>query len=288
LSEHQRVEEQQKCLTSLKDEKDRFATEAEEATKKRDKLNGKFQTIRAEISGLKVKRDELNQRVQELKQKRAETKAKISEKVEQLKKLRQGAKTLEKKKPRRSQQDLQKEFADTEWKIQTSLLNLQEEKELVERVRRAEVQLNIYRKLEESDKRELELRIEVKALDVEGKACHERLTQIAQSSQETHEKMLHKIEESRRIRAEADSYHQEFIRVLEKIKAIRQEIEAVSEQVRQIKAEMREKEVKERKLNEDSLRSKLGQQAAEKLKRGEKLTWEEFKLLSEKETETQD
>jgi uncharacterized coiled-coil DUF342 family protein len=288
LSEHQSVEEQQKCLTSLKDEKDRFATEAEEATKERDKLNGKFQTIRAEISGLKVKRDELNQKVQELKQKRAETKAKISEKVEQLKKLRQGAKTLEKKKPRRSQQDLQKEFADTEWKIQTSSLNLQEEKELVERVRRAEVQLNIYRKLEESDKKELELRIEVKALDVEGKACHERLTQIAQSSQETHEKMLHKIEESRRIKAEADSYHQEFIRVLEKIKAIRQEIDAISEQVRQIKAEMREKEVKEKKLNEDSLRSKLGQQAAEKLKRGEKLTWEEFKLLSEKETETQD
>lgn len=288
MSEHQSVEEQQKCLTSLKDEKDRFATEAEEATKERDKLNGKFQTIRAEISGLKVKRDELNQKVQELKQKRAETKAKISEKVEQLKKLRQGAKTLEKKKPRRSQQDLQKEFADTEWKIQTSSLNLQEEKELVERVRRAEVQLNIYRKLEESDKKELELRIEVKALDVEGKACHERLTQIAQSSQETHEKMLHKIEESRRIKAEADSYHQEFIRVLEKIKAIRQEIDAISEQVRQIKAEMREKEVKEKKLNEDSLRSKLGQQAAEKLKRGEKLTWEEFKLLSEKETETQD
>ena len=288
MSEHQSVEEQQKCLTSLKDEKDRFATEAEEATKERDKLNGKFQTIRAEISGLKVKRDELNQKVQELKQKRAETKAKISEKVEQLKKLRQGAKTLEKKKPRRSQQDLQKEFADTEWKIQTSSLNLQEEKELVERVRRAEVQLNIYRKLEESDKKELELRIEVKALDVEGKTCHERLTQIAQSSQETHEKMLHKIEESRRIKAEADSYHQEFIRVLEKIKAIRQEIDAISEQVRQIKAEMREKEVKEKKLNEDSLRSKLGQQAAEKLKRGEKLTWEEFKLLSEKETETQD
>lgn len=288
MSEHQSVEEQQKCLTSLKDEKDRFATEAEEATKKRDKLNGKFQTIRAEISGLKVKRDELNQKVQELKQKRAETKAKISEKVEQLKKLRQGAKTLEKKKPRRSQQDLQKEFADTEWKIQTSSLNLQEEKELVERVRRAEVQLNIYRKLEESDKKELELRIEVKALDVEGKTCHERLTQIAQSSQETHEKMLHKIEESRRIKAEADSYHQEFIRVLEKIKAIRQEIDAIAEQVRQIKAEMREKEVKEKKLNEDSLRSKLGQQAAEKLKRGEKLTWEEFKLLSEKETETQD
>lgn len=288
MSEHQSVEEQQKCLTSLKDEKDRFGAEAEEATKKRDKLNGKFQTIRAEISGLKVKRDELNQKVQELKQKRAETKAKISEKVEQLKKLRQGAKTLERKKPRRSQQDLQKEFADTEWKIQTSSLNLQEEKELVERVRRAEVQLNIYRKLEESDKKELELRIEVKALDVEGKTCHERLTQIAQSSQETHEKMLHKIEESRRIKAEADSYHQEFIRVLEKIKAIRQEIDAIAGQVRQIQAEMREKEVKEKKLNEDSLRIKLGQQAAEKLKRGEKLTWEEFQLLSEKETETQD
>jgi uncharacterized coiled-coil DUF342 family protein len=288
LPEHQSVEEQQKRLISLKDEKERFAAEAEEATKKRDKLNEKFQTMRAEISELKAKRDELNQKVRVLKEERAEAKAKISEKVEQLKKLRQEVKTLEKRTPKRSQQNLQKEFADTEWKIQTSSLNLQEEKELVERVRQAEVQLNIYRKLEESDKKELELKIEVKALDVEGKTCHERLTQIAQNSQETHEKMLHKIEESKKIKAEADSYHQEFIRVLEKIKAIRQEIDAIAGQVRQIKAEKHEKEVKEKKLNEDSLRSKLRQQAAEKLKRGEKLTWEEFLLLSEKETETQD
>ena len=288
MPEHQSVEEQQKRLISLKDEKERFAAEAEEATKKRDKLNEKFQTTRAEISELKTKRDELNQKVRVLKEKRAETKAKISEKVEQLKKLRQEVKTLEKKTPKRSQQDLQKEFADTEWKIQTSSLNLQEEKELVERVRQAEVQLNIYRKLEESDKKELELKTEIRALDVEGKTCHGRLTQIAQSSQETHEKMLHKIEESKKIKAEADSYHQEFIRALEKTKAIRQEINAIAGQVRQIKAEMHEKEVNEKKLNEDSLRSKLEQQAAEKLKRGEKLTWEEFQLLSEKETETQD
>lgn len=288
MPEHQSVEEQQKRLISLKDEKERFAAEAEEATKKREKLNEKFQTMRAEISELKAKRDELNQKVRVLKEERAEAKGKISEKVEQLKKLRQEVKTLEKRTPKRSQQNLQKEFADTEWKIQTSSLNLQEEKELVERVRQAEVQLNIYRKLEESDKKELELKIEVKALDVEGKTCHERLTQIAQNSQETHEKMLHKIEESKKIKAEADSYHQEFIRVLEKIKAIRQEIDAIAGQVRQSKAEKHEKEVKEKKLNENSLRSKLRQQAAEKLKRGEKLTWEEFLLLSEKKAETQD
>ena len=288
MPEHQSIEEQQKRLTNLKDEKDRFAAEAEEAIIKRDRLNEKFKAMRIEISESKVKRDELNQKVQELKQKRAETKAKISEKVEQLKKLRQEVKTLEKKMPKRSQQDLQKEFADTEWKIQTSSLNLQEEKELVERVRQAEIQLNIYRKLEESDKKELELRIEIKALDVEGKTCHERLTQIAQSSQETHEKMLHRIEESKKIKAEADSYHQEFIRAFEKTKTTRQEINAITGQVRQIKAEIHEKEVKEKKINEDSLRNKLEQQAAEKLKRGEKLTWEEFLLLSEKETETQD
>ncbi len=288
MPERQSVEEQQKRLTNLKDEKDRFAAEAEETAMKRDRLNEKFKAMRIEISESKVKRDELNQKVQELKQKRAETKAKISEKVEQLKKLRQEVKTLEKKMPKRSQQDLQKEFADTEWKIQTSSLNLQEEKELVERVRQAEIQLSIYRKLEEFDKKELELKIEVKALDVEGKTCHERLTQIAQSSQETHEKMLHKIEESRKIKAEADSYHQEFIRALEKTRTIRQEINAITGQVRQIKAEMHEKEVKEKKMNEDSLRSKLEQQASDKLKRGGKLTWEEFQLLSEKETETQD
>jgi len=55
-----------------------------------------------------------------------------------------------------------------------------------------------------------------------------------------------------------------------------------------LKEEIREGEEKERKKIEKALREKLEKQVREKLRRGEKLTWDEFKLLSEGGTAAQD
>jgi len=55
-----------------------------------------------------------------------------------------------------------------------------------------------------------------------------------------------------------------------------------------LKEEIREEEEKEKKRIEDILREKLEKRAREKLKRGEKLTWEEFQILTEKEMTAQD
>jgi len=51
---------------------------------------------------------------------------------------------------------------------------------------------------------------------------------------------------------------------------------------------MREEEEKEKKQSEDELRQAIENRAKEKLKRGEKLSWEEFQLLAEKGISTQD
>jgi uncharacterized coiled-coil DUF342 family protein len=59
-------------------------------------------------------------------------------------------------------------------------------------------------------------------------------------------------------------------------------------QIKQLRGEIRVEEEKERKQDQDALRETLERQAREKLKRGEKLTWEEFQLLAEKGISTQD
>jgi len=76
--------------------------------------------------------------------------------------------------------------------------------------------------------------------------------------------------------------HQQFLQAKEGTRPLREEMKVVLNQIRQLKGEIREETQKERKQSEDTLRETLETQAKEKLKRGEKLTWEEFQLLAEK------
>jgi uncharacterized coiled-coil DUF342 family protein len=288
LSKHQKIEELSQKLSGLSDEKDKLFTEADVCAEKRNKLNEDFKKLRDEISKLKNERDDANEKVKWLKQRRSELKTKIHEKIEELKTLNQEAKTLMKKEPSRDYEALQKEFEDLEWRIQTTTLSMEEEKELVERVKQTELQLSVFRKLEKVDKKILQLRNELKALDNEGKQCHESLTGIAQKSQELHQKMLTKVEESKKIKAEADSLHKAFVQAKEKLKPIQDEMTVTEIQIKQLKGEIREEEAKGKKQSEDAVRDKLERQAREKMKRGEKLTWDEFQILAEKGMGEQD
>jgi uncharacterized coiled-coil DUF342 family protein len=51
---------------------------------------------------------------------------------------------------------------------------------------------------------------------------------------------------------------------------------------------LQETDKKQKKESEDTLRQKIEEQAREKLKRREKLSWEEFQLLAEKGMTSQD
>jgi len=274
-------------LSVLRDQKNRLDAEAGEWAEKRDELNEQIKTLRAEILELKGERDKLNEKVKELKQQREETKTEIREKIEELRKLNQEVKAFSKKKPSRSFQTLQKEVEGIEWKIQTTPLSLQEEKELVERVKQLETQLNILRKLDQLNQKILELRAELKALETNSKLYHEKLIEAAQESQEIHKRMLEKIGEAKKLKIEADNLHKLFLQTKEKARPIQEEMSAISNQIRQLREEIREEDEREKKKREEALREELERQAREKLKRGEKLTWQEFQLLAEKGTAAQ-
>lgn len=77
---------------------------------------------------------------------RKNKKTEIHETIEEIKKLNQQIKALAKKKPSRSLQTLQKKLDEIDWEIQTTSLNLREEKELVDQVGKLETQVNIHKK----------------------------------------------------------------------------------------------------------------------------------------------
>jgi uncharacterized coiled-coil DUF342 family protein len=195
---------------------------------------------------------------------------------------------LKKKTPKKSHRELQKEFEDIEWKIQTTSLDLQEEKRLIENVKQLETQLNVYKKIEQQNKKITELRKEHETLETKENAFHQELTATAQKSQEIHTNMLAKISESKNIKGEADSLHSAYLQAKEQAKPLNAEMKKLLEQRKKLQDAIREEDERKRKTAEQALKEKLGSQARDKLQRGEKLSWEEFQLLAEDDSKTQD
>ncbi|NWG11092.1 hypothetical protein HXY33_05000 [Candidatus Bathyarchaeota archaeon] len=283
----QRITELSQKLSELDEQKNKINAEAADWAEKRDKLNEQSRSLRIEITKLKKERDTLNAKVKELKQQRERAREEISRKIEEINKSRNEIEAYSKKKPKKNRQILQKELEGIEWKIQTTPLSLQEDKEHVEKVKQLETQLGTYKKLERLSQKIHKLETEIRTLKTNNTAWHQKLTDNAQKSQETHKKMLEKIEESKKLKTEADNFHKLFVQTREKIKPIQDKLTQLSNQMKQLKNEIREEEEKEKKKDESILKDKLEKQAREKLKRGEKLSWEEFQILAEKGIEAQ-
>lgn len=288
LQRTQKIEELTQKLSELKTQREKLDAEIRDLAEKRNKLNEQFKNSRIEILEIKNKRDKLNETVKELKQLREKAKADLHLKIEEIKKLKGEIKALAEKKPSKGFQILREEIASIEWKIQTTSLDLKDERELVEHVKQLETQLNIHKKLDQLKQKFLESKIEAKALEANIQHFHKELTENAQKSQQIHLQMLEKIEESKRLKMKADSLHALFLQAKGKTNPVQKELLEISNQIKMLREEIRKEEVKERKKNESAVREELEKKAMEKLKRGEKLTWEEFQLLAEKGMIAQD
>jgi len=283
-------------LDSLDKQADQAKAETLKLIEKRDKLNEQFRQLRMETRELKAERDTINEKVHALKSQRDESRTTIHEVIEEIKAAREKIAELKKKTPKRSHTDLKKELDDIEWRIQTTSLDLTEEKKLIENVKQLETQLSAYRKIEKQAKRISDLQQGLKTLDETGDKLHTELSALAQKSQETHQKMLAKIDEAKKIKTEADSLHQTYLQARENAKQLNEERRKLAEQKRklqesqnQLYESQRRQDDAARKTVEQALKEKLESEAREKLQRGEKLSWDEFQLLAEDdESETQD
>jgi uncharacterized coiled-coil DUF342 family protein len=275
-------------LDALREQIHKANSETKTHIEKRDKLNEQYKKLRQEINELKNKRNALNEKVKTLKQQRDHARTKIRTNIDEMKAHNQKIAELRKKTPKKSQRQLQKELDDTEWKIQTTTLDLQEEKKLIENIKQIEPQLKIYKKMKQQNEKIAELRKELKILEANADTYHRELTTTAQKSQEIHTTMLAKISESENIKREADNLHCAYLQAKEKAKPLNAEMKKLIEQKKKLQDVMRKEDERKKKTVEQALKEKLSVQAKEKLQRGEKLSWDEFQLLAEDDSKTQD
>jgi uncharacterized coiled-coil DUF342 family protein len=282
LTIHQQTNEIVKIdqkLATLREQTRKISAEARTYVEQRDKLNEQFRAHRSQIQDLKSQRNSLNEKVKALKIQRDEARTKIAGLIEEINLRKTKIVELKKKKPRKSRQQLEKEFQEIEWTIQTTSLDLDEERNLMAVVKEIEPQLTIYRRIENHMGKVAALRKEIEMLEAKADFDHKELMITAKKSQELHAILLARIEESRVVKTEADNLHIAYVKAREQAKPLYEELKRISEQKITLENSLRGEDQNKRKMVENALKEKLEKQARKKLQQGEKISWQEFQLL---------
>ena len=249
--------------------------------KKRNKLNMKVRELSQDIRINKVERDKLNDKVKVLKENRNKTHIEIKKKVEIINKFRNKIDILKEKLPNRNSQDLRNEFDALEWRIQTTILELDEEKRLVEKVKILGTQISKYKKIEKKNVKIMELRRDLKKQETEANKTHIKLTELASKSQELHSSISSKLDELKITKDKADQLHISYSEFKKQNLPIKTESRELVQKKRKLLNSIKEKDDKKRKETEKNLKIKIKTEAQTKIKNKEKLSWNEFKLLTE-------
>jgi len=255
--------------------------EAREWLEKRNSIREQIKGLQTEAADLREKRDALNERVRELKNLREQAKAQRKEIHAQILKLKEKMRILAEKRPPRDMHDIEREIESLDWRIQTTPLTLKEEKQLVDQVRHLETQLSIHKQIQELNHSLVELKAEEKALEVKAQHCHEELSELAGQSQTLHERMLEALKKIHAFREEANKAHQKYVEAKQQSQELHQKHAETLHQVRSLKQVLYRAEEERQAQRHLELRKELKEKALKKLKRGEKLSWEEFKILAE-------
>jgi len=278
----ERITELNRELATIKEKLDNLNLEARKWAEKRNAVHEQIKKLQKEASGLKEKRDAINEMVRKLKGLREKAREKRKERHAKILSLKKELGTLMKKRPLKNMHEIQKEIETLEWKIQTTPLALNEEKSLINQVRPLEAQLLIHKQIQKLKEDIFELQMEQEKLDAEAKFHHEKLSDLAEQSQKSHGTRLEVLKRISDSKIEADIAHHKYVWTKQQAEDLRKKYVKFLHQIEALKQELRQAEEKKRAERQIELRKALEERALEKLRRGEKLTLEEFKVLSEK------
>jgi len=267
-------------LEEVRNKLDLLRREIKSWNAKRRSTIEELKALRERIREARTKRDSINKTVKLLKAEREDLKAWLKDYKHKLSECKEKFKVLRGRRPEGSVQTLEKQLEEIEWKIQTTPLPLREEKILVDRAKEVGAKLGVLKRITALKEEERGLRQNVRELKMKINSKSEVILKLASQSQEAHSEMLRLIEKADGLRMRAKNESKKLAEVKEKLRVLSEEYKSIKNELKRRLEEKKLREEKERREKATRLLKQLREQASEKFKRGEKLTWEEFRLLS--------
>lgn len=194
--------------------RDRLNQETKRFAETRDQLNSEVKKLLQEANRFKEKRDELNTKVKEEKGCRDVLTREYNQLKAQLDQLKRSRISTS---DEVSLSKLKKELKGLEFKQQTTVLEPDKERALVERMSHIRNQIREKEKEMEGNSEIRELVVKVREAKRLMDESHHRVNELADLAQKEHDQMIDRFSRSDRIRKEADAAQENF--VASKVKA---------------------------------------------------------------------
>ena len=273
-------------VSKLKSALNELDREKESWFQKKNELSLRIRDSIRKIKENKSARDTLTKEVKELKPKRDTLNKEISPKSSELEKLKQemseSSKSLRIAEPSsRIRQQMEK----LEFKIETETVSFEKEKELMKKINALRKAYEKSRVLEQSNKKIKEVLDSISRLKKGAHEAHRAVQEKASQSQSFHEGMLKTSAEIDKIKAEEQEAFKKFLELKKKFNALNSQLKEKLGLMNGIKSQLDKvySDKKERKKQEEEsfLKSKE-EEVNEKIRKGKKLTTEDFLVFQQK------
>jgi len=249
-----------------------------EITQNRKKMRGFSKKRRDIINTIKKKnslankargeREKYKEKIQKLKAQREEVQKNIRQLQEEYSQAQEGA-------PKVNFKKLLKEKEALEWKLQTSVLNIKKEDEIVKRIEELEKELSnfkgiikISKKLDKERQKDRKLR--------------DKIIKLSNESQVYHEEFISYVDKIKELEKRIDEINEEKRKTGEYLDQLNEEVDRLVAQLKKIDKTIVEKETEVEVLYEEKSERELRKEAKqvyEKFKKGEKLDTDDIYLL---------
>jgi uncharacterized coiled-coil DUF342 family protein len=258
---------------------------ADEYVETRNQYNESRRLKLNEVQSLKEKRDHFNDFVKAQKNLLIEKRDNVRENIEEIQQHQQLiSDALFNVKI--SKDEAQNRVGDLDWKLQTNPTNIEEEKKIASEIKKFQIIIVKYSRVESNKKEIQRLQDEIDILRKEIEMTGEQIKIAVNQSQVHHKEMIQRFQESNELKNHADNAHRDFLEVKKNVNDIRKKLTNKQEMLSKLvyklkKLDSLEKEVKSEK--EEERVSSIVTRTQRKIKDGEKVTFDEFKLLLERD-----
>lgn len=247
----------------------------------RDAYHSKMKDARARIAELRQKREELSQQIDEAFAALQALRRSMREKIQEAEKVRSILKST--KVGYYTAEKLERKIAKAEWRIQTGLIGPKEERRLFEEISRMERMLEETKVKRGTLRRLRGLSDQIDEIKDALKKNSENIESLMRRRPALTREIRDLAREYRKLRKLGDESHEKFVRARVLQRRIEDKRILVISRLKALGYKARTARQTAVKKREHALKQRIVATAAEKMKRGEKLSFEEFRILMEQD-----
>jgi phosphoserine phosphatase len=281
-AEERKLDELEAQAAELRKTRNLLFEQIKKVREDRDRLNESARNMREEALKHRGERDRINAKVQEIKKSLGPLFEELDEKKGL---LTEAEKTLrEEYRGRPEKSRVERDLKRTEWEIMTTPTRemLDREDEVIEHASQLRRTLENYKDVEKQEGKRMEYMADKKATEVEIRAFREEIRNLSEQSQEHHEKMIMFHEQADSEKKKADEAHTRYVQKIEEVNNVKEGLNVVMPQISALRDGLKVADLKVaegRRMSGEQRAEALRQEALRKMENGEKLTFEDLRLI---------